>query len=377
MRMSRTLAVALLAGAIAPVAMAQTRNFTSNGTTISTIGDFGSLNGNANQTVPVPALGNRDQLFYTNWYFRYNGGGTRVIASLSTPTFTQNAVNEGTWNFGNIGTGAGGPINATLNFKYDGLGVSAGRTVQTLTVSNPSATNTISGAFFSVIGYSLGDSNAANDTIAAVGFGNGSNGSYFRQDDSLASGTGFYAEINGLTNNAWQCGRVSTSSGGLISSGNGFPTSSGGTGSTVLNLSNNGSPTTGGSPLDAGVALQYNFNLGPGQSTSFRNIFALNAAAVVGGCNPADIAGSGATYTNGTVDVGADQQLGIDDFIIFLAAFSDATGCPGVAPCNPADIAGSGATYSNGTVDVGPDGDLGIDDFIVFLAAFSDGTGCQ
>ncbi len=94
-------------------------------------------------------------------------------------------------------------------------------------------------------------------------------------------------------------------------------------------------------------------------------------------CNPADIAGSGATYDNGTVDIGPDSSLGIDDFIIFLAAFSDATGCPGSTPCNPADIAGSGATYSNGTVDVGADGDLGIDDFIVFLAAFSDSTGCQ
>ncbi len=93
-------------------------------------------------------------------------------------------------------------------------------------------------------------------------------------------------------------------------------------------------------------------------------------------CNPADIAGSGATYLNGTVDIGPDNELGIDDFVVFLAAFSDSTGCPGTAPCNPADIAGSGATYTSGSVDIGPDGDLGIDDFVVFLAAFSDATGC-
>ncbi len=93
-------------------------------------------------------------------------------------------------------------------------------------------------------------------------------------------------------------------------------------------------------------------------------------------CNPADIAGSGATYSNGAVDIGPDYQLGIDDFVVFLAAFSDEAGCPGVAPCNPADIAGPGATYANGAVDVGPDGELSIDDFVVFLAAFSDGAGC-
>ncbi len=95
-----------------------------------------------------------------------------------------------------------------------------------------------------------------------------------------------------------------------------------------------------------------------------------------GSCNPADICGSGATYDSGTVDIGPDGELTIDDFIVFLAAFSDTSGCPGAAPCNPADVCGSGATYDAGTVDIGPDGELTIDDFIVFLAAFSDGTGC-
>ncbi len=102
----------------------------------------------------------------------------------------------------------------------------------------------------------------------------------------------------------------------------------------------------------------------------------LIAGSITSACNPADIAGSGATYINGAVDLPADSQLGIDDFIVFLAAFSDGAGCSGIAPCNPADIAGSGATYSNGAVDSGPDGDLSIDDFIIFLAAFSDATGC-
>ncbi len=97
-------------------------------------------------------------------------------------------------------------------------------------------------------------------------------------------------------------------------------------------------------------------------------------------CNPADICGSGATYDplTGGVDIGPDLALSIDDFVIFLAAFTDGTGCPGTAPCNVADICGSGATYDGltGTVDVGPDGDLSIEDFLIFLAAFTDGTGC-
>ncbi len=131
----------------------------------------------------------------------------------------------------------------------------------------------------------------------------------------------------------------------------------------------------GGLPAAANLGEPRNVNFASLAGTQFVVV------ATVGGCNPADIAGSGASYdpSTGTVDVGADQQLGFDDFSIFLAAFSDGTGCPGTGPCNPADIAGSGASYdpSTGTVDVGPDGELSFEDFQVFLAAFSDSTGCQ
>ncbi len=136
-----------------------------------------------------------------------------------------------------------------------------------------------------------------------------------------------------------------------------------------------GGTSTGGSFTVSGTIGQPDAS-GPLTGGTFTVSGGFWAAIVSGACNPADIAGSGATYINGTTDIGADNQLSIDDFIIFLAAFSDATGCPGTAPCNPADIAGSGATYTAGTVDVGPDGDLSIDDFIIFLAAFTDATGC-
>ncbi len=100
-----------------------------------------------------------------------------------------------------------------------------------------------------------------------------------------------------------------------------------------------------------------------------------------GPCNPGDLCGSGAAYSDGVVDIGADQQLTIEDFVIFLSAFTDETGCPtsGVfeGACNPADVCGAGATYLDGAVDVGPDGELTIDDFVVFLSAFVDGTGCS
>ncbi len=91
--------------------------------------------------------------------------------------------------------------------------------------------------------------------------------------------------------------------------------------------------------------------------------------------SPADLTSQGATYDNGAFDLPPDGALSFEDFVGFLAAFTDATGCPGTAPCNPADICGAGATYGNGTVDIGPDGELSIEDFIVFLSAFSDDCG--
>ncbi len=105
-------------------------------------------------------------------------------------------------------------------------------------------------------------------------------------------------------------------------------------------------------------------------------VTAVTCPAVSPSCNPADLTGPGATYANGTVDVAPDGQLSIEDFVTFIAAFSDASGCPGTGPCNPADITGQGGTYTNGTIDVAPDGDLSVEDFIAFLAAFSDATGC-
>lgn len=100
-----------------------------------------------------------------------------------------------------------------------------------------------------------------------------------------------------------------------------------------------------------------------------------------GPCNPADLCGTGATYSDGVVDIGADRQLTIEDFLVFISAFGGEDGCPtsGVfeGPCNPADVCGAGATYIDGAVDISPDGELTIDDFLIFLTAFGDGTGCS
>ncbi len=94
-----------------------------------------------------------------------------------------------------------------------------------------------------------------------------------------------------------------------------------------------------------------------------------NACVAVGPCNWADITSPGGTYDpiTGTVDLPPDGSLSIEDFIVFLAAFSDGTGCPGLTPCNPADLTGPGGP------PVLPDGDLSIEDFIAFLNYFTDG----
>ncbi len=94
-----------------------------------------------------------------------------------------------------------------------------------------------------------------------------------------------------------------------------------------------------------------------------------------GNPNPCDICGSGATYdsTAGTVDLPPDGQATVDDFIVFLAAFSDATGClpSTIAPCNPADITGAGSTWPSAVSP--PDGELSVEDFSIFLSSFTDG----
>ncbi len=91
-------------------------------------------------------------------------------------------------------------------------------------------------------------------------------------------------------------------------------------------------------------------------------------------CNLADLAGSGATYSNGSVDVAPDGQLTIEDFVVFLNAFSDSANCddPNRVPCNPADLTSSlGGTAITDLAN--PDGALSIEDFIAFLASFTNG----
>ncbi len=74
----------------------------------------------------------------------------------------------------------------------------------------------------------------------------------------------------------------------------------------------------------------------------------------------ADLTGPGGTYdgVTGTVDILADGQLTIEDFIVFLSAFTD--------EASPADLARIGG-------GIGPDAQLTIEDFIMFLAEFSNG----
>lgn len=91
-------------------------------------------------------------------------------------------------------------------------------------------------------------------------------------------------------------------------------------------------------------------------------------------CNLADITGAGGTYANGAVDVAPDGQLTIEDFLAFLSAFGDATGCddPSNPPCNSADVSAPGGTPIQDRAN--PDGTLTIEDFLGFLTAF--GNGC-
>ncbi len=91
------------------------------------------------------------------------------------------------------------------------------------------------------------------------------------------------------------------------------------------------------------------------------DVCALTAAGCPTACNPADITGPGGPPAP------PDGQLSVEDFITFLAEFTDGGGCPGVAACNRADLTGAGG------LPAPPDGDLSVEDFITFLNEFSAG----
>ncbi len=98
-----------------------------------------------------------------------------------------------------------------------------------------------------------------------------------------------------------------------------------------------------------------------------------DAAGIIAGspCNRADITSIGGTSGE---PLPPDQQLSVDDVIVFVNTFSDAVGCPtdpaptaGLGPCSLADIADIGDSGA------GPDGQLTVDDIIAFVNAFGDG----
>lgn len=93
--------------------------------------------------------------------------------------------------------------------------------------------------------------------------------------------------------------------------------------------------------------------------------YRLIVGSVIGaGCNLADI-----TEVGGTSEAPGlpDQQLTVDDLILFVNLFSDGTGCPGATPCSRADITGIGGPPES------PDGELTVDDLIAFVNAYSEG----
>lgn len=93
-------------------------------------------------------------------------------------------------------------------------------------------------------------------------------------------------------------------------------------------------------------------------------------------CGPADISKVGGIYPSGDkLDYWpADGQVGVDDLIVFINAFSEGCGANIDPRCNPADITGVGGPVDASTFEIiPPDGQLTSDDLILFVNAFSDG----
>lgn len=96
------------------------------------------------------------------------------------------------------------------------------------------------------------------------------------------------------------------------------------------------------------------------------------AYARPGTADTAFCAGVGCCSLADLTDVGGsgppcDGQLTLDDILLFVNEYNDATGCPGPAPCNLADLTGLGGPPSL------PDGQLTLDDILAFTDAYNDG----
>ncbi|MBX7106455.1 MAG: hypothetical protein K1X57_20425, partial [Gemmataceae bacterium] len=102
----------------------------------------------------------------------------------------------------------------------------------------------------------------------------------------------------------------------------------------------------------------------PGAGTFLGEAILRVAINPVLACNLADITGIGGTAE---APGSPDNQLTVDDIIVFVNLFSDGSGCPGAAPCSRADVTGIGGPPATA------DGQLTVDDIIAFFNAFSDG----
>ncbi len=141
---------------------------------------------------------------------------------------------------------------------------------------------------------------------------------------------------------------------------------------TALSVVNNNSPTSvGGGGIPRVVPpppIATSCGSGVGASDSLTTpLRAAFAAAVSPACGLADIARIGGDERD---PGGPDNQLSVDDMIVFVKAFIDTTNCPGTpgVRCSPADVTDIGNTGA------GPDGVLSVDDYLAFMNAFA--VGC-
>jgi hypothetical protein len=248
----RTMVYVLLLAMAVPAALGGT--ITNGNASLNLIDTLFSSNlGNGTLLTDTGAS---DQLYQYCWYYRTpNNNQNRYFGYYDTPT-TSYVGNTLTATWTNAGPGSSGVerFNANMVLKlYDGALANQVQVTCDMTITNPNA-GTVTYQFFNITDLDL-NSTATNDIVQITNT-NAVRGTY------TESGSANYAETLGIGAAMYQAGSASTIR-GYFNGG-------------ALNLNNSVGPYTG----DGAIAHQWTVTLAPGQSTTLRSGFSINAAAI-------------------------------------------------------------------------------------------------
>jgi hypothetical protein len=303
------LAAAGLAGLCTP-ALAQSRNLSSNGLTLTTFSDFNQPQGDANIS-PTSAPFTQDQLYKMCWYYRQgtpaapNLLGTRRMSDLGAPVYTQVADNIGKWSWRFNGVAAGPFFDAELVVQFDRIGTTGYVCVvaSAMTIRNIDPSTTLVLNLFHLVDMDLATT-STDDTISLV---SPSDFTRYQMTDPFGQ---FGRIFNYDANKYWfDTGRTMRDGLSTLSFGAG----------PITDCPNATNPF---GPADTGGVGQWTLTLLPGQQKTVFSSFAFNTDPAP---RPADPCWA---------DYNRDGFLNLDDLGDFITDFYTEPPIPGARQAN-------------------------------------------